>query len=60
VIDHIQFFQVWTIRRPDFIVQALIQGRFALLVEGNPTVSIAPTNLLLQTKSPEDNYAIHM
>lgn len=42
--------------RPDFIVQALIQGRFALIVEGNPTVSIAPTNLLLQTKSPEDNY----
>ncbi|MGS2778124.1 spore germination protein [Robertmurraya sp. GLU-23] len=42
--------------RPDFIVQALIQGRFALLVEGNPTVSIAPTNLLLQTKSPEDHY----
>ncbi|MCM3601833.1 spore germination protein [Robertmurraya korlensis] len=42
--------------RPDFIVQALIQGRFALMVEGNPTVSIAPTNLLLQTKSPEDQY----
>ena len=42
--------------RPDFIVQALIQGRFALIVEGNPTVSIAPTNLLLQTKSPEDHY----
>ncbi|MGG3466822.1 spore germination protein [Neobacillus pocheonensis] len=42
--------------RPDFIVQALNQGRFALMVDGNPTVSYAPVNLLLQTKSPEDNY----
>ncbi|MGM0836980.1 MAG: spore germination protein [Bacillota bacterium] len=42
--------------RPDFIVQALNQGRFALLVDGNPTVSYAPISLLLQTKSPEDNY----
>lgn len=42
--------------RPDFIVQAINQGRFALIVDGNPTVSIAPSNLLLQTKSPEDSY----
>ncbi|KAA0548107.1 spore germination protein [Bacillus sp. BGMRC 2118] len=42
--------------RPDFIVQALNQGRFALLVDGNPTVSFAPVSLLLQTKSPEDSY----
>lgn len=42
--------------RPDFIVQALNQGRFALMVDGNPTVSFAPINLLLQTKSPEDSY----
>lgn len=42
--------------RPDFIVQVLNQGRFALLVDGNPTVSYAPSNLLLQTKSPEDMY----
>jgi hypothetical protein len=42
--------------RPDFIVQGLNQGRFALLVDGNPTVSYAPVNLLLQTKSPEDTY----
>jgi hypothetical protein len=41
--------------RPDFIVDSLIQGRFALLVDGYPTVSIAPINLLLQTKSPEDS-----
>lgn len=42
--------------RPDFVVQVLNQGRFALLVDGNPTVSFAPINLLLQTKSPEDTY----
>lgn len=42
--------------RPDFIVQAINQGRFAMIVDGNPTVSIAPINLLLQTKSPEDSY----
>lgn len=42
--------------RPDFVVQVLNQGRFALIVEGNPTVSFAPVNLLLQTKSPEDSY----
>ncbi|WP_223490076.1 spore germination protein [Sutcliffiella horikoshii] len=42
--------------RPDFVVQVLNQGRFALLVDGNPTVSFAPVNLLLQTKSPEDTY----
>jgi Bacillus/Clostridium GerA spore germination protein len=42
--------------RPDFIVQGINQGRFALLVDGNPTVCFAPMNLLLQTKSPEDSY----
>lgn len=42
--------------RPDFIVQSINQGRFALIVDGNPTVSIAPVTLLMQTKSPEDAY----
>ncbi|MFP7298352.1 spore germination protein [Neobacillus niacini] len=42
--------------RPDFVVQALNQGRFVVLVDGNPTVIYAPVNLLLQTKSPEDTY----
>lgn len=40
--------------RPDFIVESLNQGRFAIMVDGCPTVSFAPVNLLLQTKSPED------
>ncbi|MEH7332088.1 spore germination protein [Neobacillus drentensis] len=42
--------------RPDFIVQAMNQGRFVLMVEGNPTASYAPVSILLQTKSPEDSY----
>lgn len=42
--------------RPDFIAEAINQGRFALIVDGNPTVSFAPINLLLQTKSPEDSH----
>ena len=41
--------------RPDFIVDSLNQGRFALIVDGFPTISIAPVNLLLQIKSPEDS-----
>ncbi|UII54313.1 spore germination protein [Cytobacillus spongiae] len=42
--------------RPDFVVEALNQGRFALIVDGNPTVTFAPVNILLLTKSPEDSY----
>ncbi|MFD0828064.1 spore germination protein [Neobacillus sp. M.A.Huq-85] len=42
--------------RPDFIVQALNQGRFALIVDGNPTVSYAPVSMLVMVKSPEDSY----
>ncbi|MCM3617747.1 spore germination protein [Sutcliffiella horikoshii] len=42
--------------RPDFIVQTLNQGRFAIIIDGNPTVTYAPISLLVQTKSPEDNY----
>ncbi|MDG4657208.1 spore germination protein [Ectobacillus antri] len=43
--------------RPDFIVDALNQGRFALIVDGNPTVTFAPVHILLETKSPEDAYS---
>lgn len=40
--------------RPDFVVQCLIKGRFLLVVDGSPTVSIAPVNLLELIKAPED------
>ncbi|MBO9610034.1 MAG: spore germination protein [Paenibacillaceae bacterium] len=39
--------------RPDFAVQCLLSGRFIILVDGNPSATIAPANLLL-LKSPED------
>ncbi|MCG6182307.1 spore germination protein [Anoxybacillus sp. LAT_38] len=40
--------------RPDFVAQSLLKGRFVILVEGNPTAIIGPTNLTFLLKSPED------
>ncbi|MBA2879243.1 hypothetical protein HNR63_002315 [Anoxybacillus kamchatkensis] len=40
--------------RPDFVAQALLKGRFVILVEGNPTAIVGPTNLTFLLKSPED------
>lgn len=42
------------IGRPDFVVQSLNQGRFAVIVEGNPTCLIGPTNINQLIYSPED------
>jgi hypothetical protein len=42
--------------RPDFAVECLLNGRFIILVDGNPTCIIAPVNLFLLMKSPEDSY----
>ncbi|WP_141506281.1 spore germination protein [Paenibacillus luteus] len=42
--------------RPDFAVDCLLNGRFVILVDGNPTCIIAPVNLFLLMKSPEDAY----
>ncbi|MUT65897.1 spore germination protein [Paenibacillus sp. NEAU-GSW1] len=42
------------IGRPDYVVESLTKGKFALLVDGSPSAIIAPTNLMLLTKSPED------
>lgn len=42
------------IGRPDFAVQSLNQGRFVVLVEGNPTCLIGPTNFNQILYSPED------
>ncbi|MFJ7847740.1 spore germination protein [Peribacillus sp. NPDC097224] len=41
--------------RPDFCVGSLNQGRFIVLMNGSPTVIIAPTTLLLQIKAAEDS-----
>lgn len=43
--------------RPDFVVDCLVHGRFAILVEGSPMAVIAPVNLTLLLKSPEDIYS---
>ncbi|MFD0589961.1 spore germination protein [Paenibacillus sp. GCM10027627] len=42
--------------RPDFAVECLLNGRFIILVDGNPSAIIAPVNLFLLMKSPEDSY----
>ncbi|MCR2802468.1 spore germination protein [Paenibacillus soyae] len=42
--------------RPDFVVQSLMKGRFAILVDGSPAALIGPGNLLLLIKSPEDTH----
>ncbi|SMF25548.1 GerA spore germination protein [Paenibacillus barengoltzii] len=40
--------------RPDFVLAALLRGRFAILLDGVPTAIIAPANLSLLFKSGED------
>lgn len=40
--------------RPDFAVRSLTQGRFVILVDGNPTCLIGPTSFNQTLHSPED------
>jgi hypothetical protein len=40
--------------RPDYTAEALLDGKFIILVDGNPSVSIAPNTLSLLIKSAED------
>ncbi|UVI32993.1 spore germination protein [Paenibacillus spongiae] len=42
------------IGRPDFVIQTLLRGRFAIIVDGSPMVLIGPSNFLEQLKTPED------
>lgn len=42
--------------RPDFIVEALLNGRFVILLDNNPLAMIAPGNVFQLLKSPEDSY----
>lgn len=41
--------------RPDFVTNALLQGRFTIFVDGMPTAIIAPVSLPNLTKTSEDN-----
>ncbi|WP_284641641.1 spore germination protein [Paenibacillus silviterrae] len=42
------------IGRPDFVIETLLRGRFALIVDGSPMVLIGPSNFLELLKTPED------
>ncbi|MFC5406176.1 spore germination protein [Cohnella soli] len=42
------------IGRPDFVVETLLRGRFAIIVNGSPMVLIGPSNFLELLKTPED------
>jgi len=42
--------------RPDFVVDSLVRGRFAVIVDGAPIAIIGPANLTLLLRSPEDAY----
>lgn len=44
------------IGRPDAVIQSLMNGRFAILVNGTPAALVAPVNASLLVKSPEDAY----
>ncbi|WP_168119607.1 spore germination protein [Paenibacillus sp. HB172176] len=43
--------------RPDFVTESLSRGRIAILVDGSPTVLIAPVSLFMLMKSPEDSHS---
>ncbi|OUS78178.1 spore germination protein [Paenibacillus sp. MY03] len=40
--------------RPDFVVHSLMKGRVAIVADGTPAALIAPGNMTLLIKSPED------
>lgn len=40
--------------RPDYVVNSLLNGRFVIIVDGNPMVLVGPASLGLLMKSPED------
>lgn len=42
------------IGRPDFVVNALEQGRITILIDGSPLALIIPANFTLTINSPED------
>ncbi|QHW29915.1 spore germination protein [Paenibacillus rhizovicinus] len=48
------------IGRPDFAVEALLRGRFVIIVDGTPMVLIAPATLTSLLKTPEDIHASYI
>ncbi|AOH56629.1 spore gernimation protein [Peribacillus muralis] len=41
--------------RPDYVVESLNQGRFAIMVDGSPSCLLGPVNMTHLLKTPEDN-----
>lgn len=50
------FPQMSNTERPDKLVASIMQGKFAILVEGTPFTLIAPINFANLLQSPEDYY----
>ncbi|MBM7566402.1 spore germination protein [Paenibacillus sacheonensis] len=48
------------IGRPDYAVEALLKGRFVIIVDGTPMVLIAPATLSSLLKTPEDIHASYI
>lgn len=52
--SHSLFPLVDYIGRPDYAAASLLRGRFVILIDGSPMALIAPINLTMLLKSPED------
>ncbi|ANS76535.1 spore gernimation protein GerA [Paenibacillus yonginensis] len=50
------FQQVHNTERPDRVINALMEGRIALLLDGTPFALIVPTTFSMLLQSPEDYY----
>ncbi|WP_337098321.1 spore germination protein [Paenibacillus sp. YIM B09110] len=50
------FPQMLATERPDVVAANLLEGRFALVIDGTPFSLIAPVNLFTMLQSPEDYY----
>lgn len=43
--------------RPDYVVEGLLVGRFAIMIDGNPTAMIAPLTLSYLIRTSEDSHS---
>ncbi|WP_281884654.1 spore germination protein [Paenibacillus sp. YYML68] len=46
--------------RPDFAVESVLNGRFVLLLDGNPSAVIGPADLLFIMKTAEDSHFMYI
>lgn len=50
------FPQILNTERPDAVAEALLEGKFAIILDGTPFVLIAPATISDTLKAPEDYY----